>query len=338
MRRRGRTAVAAGLAAFALSQLLLAAALEWPRPAWRDPEFGARWGHFRASAPDGRPLCVALGSSRLAMGLDPVSMQSGDRVLNFAQSGHRSAGMLANYARLRGRGVRPTRVILELLPSSLSDAQPPESTLDPAALGLAECGALAGVADSPARLWGRALARRSGPASAARANLLSCAGAGALLPPTVRADHWPKQIRPTGWMPYFFESVPPERRAENFRRAGAEYAGPLANFRVEAAPLRTLHALLDWLNADGVRVYWVLTPESPHFRALTPPATRGAVRAALDGLMARTPGAGLCDASDWFDAEEDFADGHHLLRHAAQVFSRRLGAEYGTWARGCSAD
>src|SRR5262245_42128245 len=70
--RRRRAELAWCLAGFVAVQLALAAGVERLWPAVRDPEFGTRERLLRDRLAEaaGRPLVLALGSSRTLMGLD----------------------------------------------------------------------------------------------------------------------------------------------------------------------------------------------------------------------------------------------------------------------------
>jgi hypothetical protein len=68
-------------------------------------------------------------------------------------------------------------------------------------------------------------------------------------------------------------------------------------------------------------------PEAPVFRGWYPPGAWAASRRAVQELAAEA-GVPVCDVGDWLADDRLFADGHHLLGHGAERFSRRLGAEW----------
>ncbi len=332
-----RRAVLAGAAVFAAGQVGLNVAVDTVRPGWRDPEHGVRLTHLRHASGDGRPVGVVFGSSRLQMGFDPDSL--GDlpgrpRVQVMAQAGCRGVGVLLARERVRAAGVRPAVVLVEILPAALADARPAERALAPEQLTLTDVRQAAPFVDDPAGL-GLTVARgRLLPAHTFRANLLSAWGGGHLLPEAARKDFLWKQARPSGWMPYFHEAVPADQRRAGLHAARAEYGAALAHFRVEPGPADVLREVAARAAADGARVAFVVAPESPAFRSWYRAGARDDLTHFYADLTRRT-GAPVFDASDWPFAEDDFADGHHLLRHAARDFTRRLGAEcVGPWLAG----
>ena len=87
-RRRPWAALAAGVAAFLASGLALLWCAEGARPELGDPEYGRKLARLRArrAGRPGRLLVLALGSSRVAMGLRPglLRASAGDPlVFNF---------------------------------------------------------------------------------------------------------------------------------------------------------------------------------------------------------------------------------------------------------------
>jgi hypothetical protein len=127
-----------GLAFFVLGQLTLLLAMECWWPELADPEYGIKLACLRArlaERPDCRPLIVALGSSRVPMGLRPehlvVNRSSDSRgplVFNFGiyQSG--PTAQLLCLRRLLADGVRPDVMAMELYAPMLAEdyaAAPP---------------------------------------------------------------------------------------------------------------------------------------------------------------------------------------------------------------------
>ena len=55
------------------------------------------------------------------------------------------------------------------------------------------------------------------------------------------------------------------------------------------------------------------------------PAARETLAAYLRTLEADC-GVPVIDATDWLPNNDDFADGHHMLKEPATAFSRRFGA------------
>src|SRR5262245_35858104 len=119
LQRRGCRAVLAALLCTAAAQVALAAAVE-TNPALRDPAFGSRWQRLRQrrQAEPGRPLLLAVGTSRLEVGLraDLVRLPGDPLVFNFGLPGAGPPQQWLTLRRLRADGVRPDALLLELLP------------------------------------------------------------------------------------------------------------------------------------------------------------------------------------------------------------------------------
>lgn len=335
-RGRARRGLVAAAGLFALSQLLLNGLADTARPGWRDPEFGVRIAHAQRAAHDG-PVVVALGSSRTQMGLDPDSvgdLPGGARVQVMAQAGGRAAGQLIAYERLRRAGVRPRAVLIEILPPALADQAPTDESLVVSQLSAADLRVVTPyLADAPG-VWAAWARGRAAPVHTFRSNLLSTNGAGHLLPTGVRTDFHAKQTRPTGWMPYFFERVSDERRAAGLAAARAQYAPLLADFRVRPGPAALLAEVARRAHLDGAAVAFVVPPEGPAFRSWYPSQSAKALTGFYGDLMASC-GTPVFDCRESEFTDVDFADGHHLLRHAARAYSERLGREcLGPWLAG----
>ena len=334
-RRSARRAVVWAFAAVATLQLGLSVALERFKPEWRDPEYGVRLRDFPAM-PRPSKLAVILGSSRVQMGLNPAAFALPDGVgaYNFAQSGSGPVQELLTLKRLLAAGVRPDFLLVEVLPPALSTASPVNRVGPSERYDWRDLGYLEAYGEPTHSLRAGWLRARLTPWSESRSVLLSRAGAGFLLPSAARRDFLWKQTRPGGWMPYFFETVEEGRREEGLRKTQQEYAGCLADLRVHPA-VRQAHAeLLELAANHGIRVVFFVMPESPRFRSWATPATRIAVRSYLDELTVAS-GHPVADLSEWALPETDFADGHHLLRHAAEATSRRFSAEHvAPWATG----
>ncbi len=330
-RRASRRAVLWALASVASLQLGLSVALERFKPEWRDPEYGLRLRDFQSTRPPGR-LVAILGSSRTQMGLNPAvfDLPASVGAYNFAQSGSGPVQELLTFKRLLAAGVRPDFLLVEVLPPTLSTASPVNRVTASERYDWRDLGHLEAYGDSLPAGWLRA---RLSPWSSSRSVLLSRAGLGFLLPPSARRDFLWKQTRPGGWMPYFFETVDNDRREEGLRKAHREYAGCLRDLRIDPAARRAYAELLEHAARQGVGVKFFVMPESPRFRSWSTPATRDTVNAYLNEL-AHASGQPVAVLSAWDLPEADFADGHHLLRHAADATSKRLAREqFDAWVR-----
>src|SRR4051794_4989235 len=101
-------------------------ALLHARPEMADPEFGRKLADLRrltAAGPRGGPLVLMFGSSRVATGFRPGSLDAlagpgdgGPLVYNFAQVGSGPEMAHLSLRRLLDAGVRPDWVFLEFWP------------------------------------------------------------------------------------------------------------------------------------------------------------------------------------------------------------------------------
>ena len=122
-RRAAREAIAFGSALIFIAMVGMTAAVETVKPEWRDPEFGHRLVRLReleSESPD-RPLVLILGTSRTQNAFDPSAMGFADepgapRVFNFGQSAAPPLKVLLTLLRILDEGIRPSAVIVEVLP------------------------------------------------------------------------------------------------------------------------------------------------------------------------------------------------------------------------------
>jgi len=342
-RRRARASVLAGLGFFALFTAVLNVALDTVRPEWRDPEYGHRLKRLRSQADvaAGRPVVVALGSSRAQMGFSPSHLGLGDGpdapiVFNFAVAGGGPVHEVLNLKRLLDNGVRPDCVLVEVLPPVLAGHSPAEKLILPARLGVADLERLAPYTEDRGALyrewaWGRAV-----PFHTLRLYLMSHVSGG-LLHWKSRQDFLWEQMKRDGWMPYFFPEVPAAKREQGIAEVHGQFAAYFPNYHIAPIPDRAYRDLLELCKTHGIRAAFYVMPESPAFRSWYPPGSRELAMQYLAGLT-REYGTPVFDASGWVPDPTAYADAHHLLRHGAEAFSARFGREcVGPWLRGSPA-
>ncbi len=334
-RRRARRVVVSGLAAVAVAQLGLNVALDTVRPNWRDAEYGhrvRRLARQRRGDPAGQPLLVVLGTSRAQMGVSPALFGLGDgvRAFNLSMGGAVPVRQVFNFDRLCAAGLAPDYLLVEVFPALLAEDGSADGAIPADTLALADLPRVAGECDDFPAYRRRWLAGRLAPWHTHRRLLLDhwdWAG-DTFLPPADRRTFLWAETRPDGWMPYYNPAMPAADREA--RTAGVEgaYGPTLRAFPAPPRPARVYRRMIAAAAAGGGRVAVLLMPESPRFRRLYPPGGWAESRRRVRAIAGDWP---VVDAGDWLDDETDFADGHHLLGHAAERFSRRLGAE---WVRG----
>jgi hypothetical protein len=335
-RRSARSAVVAGFVVAAVAQLSLTLAVETRKPHWRDPEFGHRQKQFvplaKWAATVHRPVVVVLGSSRVELGLSPDHLgftgPTDPVVYNFSQSGCGPAGQLLNLTRLLDAGVKVDAVVVELLRPLLGEA----GTVEMQFKGFPERYTVADhrrLADHWANPWparGQWVTSRAAAWYTYRLSLLQHAGRADWLPASVRTDYVWTQLRPTGWMPYYPGDMPAAERAARVTAAWVWYSKLLNELELSPAVDRLYRDLVRRCRDRGIRVAFLVMPESAEFRSWYPPdvlaATTGYTRE-----LSRTCGAPLFDCSEWVSDELAFYDAHHLAGPAAEAFSQRFGRE-----------
>jgi hypothetical protein len=313
-----------GLAVAVLAQLALAALLEFGPVALRDPEFGRRLRHLRdrrAERPDA-PLVLALGSSRVAMGVRPDVLGPGDPlVFNLGMTGGGPLHARMTLRRALDAGVRPAAVLLEVWPP----ACPPREAewLDAQRVAGSDLPALTVDGQPPAGLNLNRLGARLGPWFTARQVLMS-QWMPTWLPWDSRRDV-PWGFDEFGWLSVRHGRGDAGRpaRLEHDRGVYAVHLATTEPFEPEADA--ALRALLADCRSAGIAVTLVYLPESTEFRAWYPAASLARIDAYLARLAARE-GVQYIDARDWVE-DDLFLDGHHLVPPGAEVFTRRLAAE-----------
>jgi hypothetical protein len=317
------------LAAFAVSQLVLAVYVDQEAPPVRDPEFYLLEGMLRdrmAERP-ARPTAMFLGSSRVAHGFDAQRAGQGHDavVFNFGVPGSGPYFQTIMMDRLREDGVRTDVLFLEVLHSFYNGAGVRSldgSLLDGARLSYGEAVGLFDYSPKsqrgPLRRW--ALARAL-PVYRHQAELRDRIGLDVFRP-----DEGPTPpFAPIDPLGYREREVKPETWAELTRLAHKQYDPFYTAFRFDPAAWSRLVGTIDRARATGTEVVAVMMPEGSEFRALYTPE----VRAGVDDLVRRLRNevrVAVVDARGWLD-DAAFYDQHHLLPNGARAFADRFRAE-----------
>lgn len=334
LRARGRAALAWGLAGFACVQIALALAVESWRPELRDPEYGHKLASLKKELADepGRPLVVALGSSRLAMGLRPHDLPpcgpaGGPEplVFNFALMGGGPTLDLLSLHRLLAQGIRPDGVVVECWPPlwNASDPLIEENVIAENRLSAGDVSLLRHYWTRPRLLYQEWCQSRLSPWFSLRFVLMAHYLPGWLPMETRREWTW-QAADDSGWLHSPFADEAAER-AHRLLVTRTQYESVLQQFRISATADRATRELLAVCRRQGIHVAMLLMPESKEFQGLYPPAVRGQADDYFQRL-GREYGVPLIDARDW-SSDADFLDGYHLFPRAATTFTRRFGHE-----------
>ncbi len=327
--RSARTALAVGFFLTLAATVGMTSAVETVKPEWRDPEFGHRLTRLqqaRRESPD-RPLVLVLGSSRAQNAFHPAAMGFLDapespRAFNFGQSAATALKVLLTLARVMDAGIRPSAVVIEVLPVWLAADGPAEDQfqLYVPRLSAADLRRLAPYCTNPELLRTRWLAARVAPWYTQRVVLMSH-WFPRWLAWSARADGQWETMDPDGFVPFPFADPSAEFRSMATARARREYRGAFDGFRVGGMSARALRDTVARCRAEGIPVAFAIPPVSSMFRGWFRPAVWAGGDAIVRDL-AREMGVEVFPAPNFPDA--DFADGHHLLPGGAQRYSRWL--------------
>jgi hypothetical protein len=335
---RARAGLLWGLALFVGGQLALLASMESWCPRLRDPEYGRKLARLRArrkEAPADHRLVLALGSSRVAMGLRPALLRPVDEesppamVFNFGITGAGPTLELLYLHRLLADGVRPDLLLVEVWPPLMSECYQADfferniplvstrfqyrdwSVLRPYC---SECAA---------RRW-QWCAAHAVPCVSERFCWLS-QWAPAWLPATRRQNKEYRHLDPWGWLWIEGYSAHDEAAYRSRLVAGRALFGYfLASFRPSEAVDRAVRDLVTLCKQQRIPVALLFMPESSDMRGWYVAGPAGP--AAYLRRLCREVDVGLIDARDWV-ADVGFIDGHHMTPEGAAGFTRRLGRE-----------
>jgi hypothetical protein len=324
--------------------LALAICIETICPHWRDPEFGHRLHQLQqlCQANQTRPLILILGTSRAQNGLQPAAITFPDQttpplVFNAAQTGSPPVKVLLTLRHYLDAGIKPQAVLLEILPLWLALDAPAEDVFAPIAerLGWQDLSYLEPYCDDPHHLrrlwWTQRLACWS-----AQRTILKSHWCPRWLPWNERLDPFWTGMTADGFMPFLYAEPTPEFRQRALEHAQREYAYAFKRIVFSPRSLTALTELIDLCRHRGIALAWVEMPTSPRFRSWFAPGVWDHGHQQLAAL-----------AQQWqiplFPAdlpleEEEFADGHHLLRSGAARYSRWLAEQHlRRWWRCCVA-
>ncbi len=318
-----RKAVAWLLATLTVLNVGLALLLDQSGPALRDPEYHAIANALRAKRVEtpAAKLTLVLGSSRVALGLDAGRLSTpSTTVFNFGMPGAGPYMMNIYWDRLTAEGIRPDSAVIELMHPFYNAAhrQLDVGFLDSSRLSFSEAKGLIDdgyPAAGPLRRLGIA---RVFPGTRHGLDLAEHLGLEAL---TARRDKERVEYKADdfGYRPRFY---PPEGREKLRTLAHGQYNPFYPTFKPNPVPINRLRDLIRKMQAGGVNVTLLLTPEGSEFRSLMSPEMATAINEFVAGMVAEFA-VKVIDARDWLP-DEAFYDQHHLLPDGGQAFAERL--------------
>ncbi len=331
---RSRASIIWALLTFLGIQLVLSLLMDHWQPELRDPEYGYKLGRLRDRIHEEpqRPLLVVLGSSRSGLAFRPEVLprhrpgcSESPIVFNFSLTGAGPLTELICLRRLLSDGIRPSRVLVEVLPPLLyqEDDWAEEHWLGNNRLGWKDVLLLRRYFDDRwglMRDWSEA---RLTACFSYRFCIMSRWAPG-WLPWQCRRDGW-TGMNNFGWLPYHHQTVDAEEYQRALAVARNQYQLPLQQFRITDVPDRALREILELCRKKHIAAMLILMPEGTEFQSWYPPPVRAEIEAYLAGLS-RTHQVPLIDARSWSD-DSAFVDSHHLLPAGAAAFTQRFDQE-----------
>jgi hypothetical protein len=327
---RARAVLGWAVLGFVVLQLGFTAVVDGWFPLFYDLESTQRNRQLRACLAErpARPLLLLMGSSRTTMSfrpevVGPLRDPSGAEVLvfNYSHLGSTPPFHLLQLQRLLNQGIRPRWLVLELMPAFLSSES--NSLLIKGAV-LPELRTAARYMPAWKLLTGYA-ARQLLPWYRNRGLLLM-----QLAPDFLPPDYPDRKLGPMGPLGWDNRVWKGEIGAREVRRrtdlAKRDYEPMLRDFRIKERPLRALCEFLGLCEREKIELVLVLTPESKEFQGWYSPEALAQIDFYCRALSGVAGGVPVVDGRNWL-SEDAFMDGHHVLPHGADEFSRCLERE-----------
>jgi hypothetical protein len=279
-----------------------------------------------AEAPH-RSLVVGLGSSRTLMCLRTERLNRGSDpaaplVFNCSALGCGPMMQQVLLRRLLAEGFHPERVILEVLPASLSarDGAPIEERWKfTYRYNGRELAQLWRYYSEPVRLLHPWLLARALPLTRHRNELhdaLALDRAAAVTPGYNGRDAY-------GWGKAG-DDISAEEAKRKAQIALAQYGTALTQPAPAPGAVEAVRDLVKLCRHEGIAVHFIVPPEGSVFRAFAPAVAESQMNVVRD--LARELAVDLTDARTWVD-DDGFWDGHHTNPKGADQYTERFGRE-----------
>ena len=291
---------------------------------WRDPNFAAHRDCLlrQSKKHPGRPLVVVAGSSRTMNGVCPGSLPDdghGPLLFNWGFPYHSPLDVAFRIDHLVREGPRPNAIIIEVVPGLLTGKWADPSPVPPHFHRWQDLASARNLVpeEDMAGAWRDA---RLLPWFGYRHNIVDRffpswqAGQ--------RNDVWWRKIDEWGWLPTLATGPIPELRKDVIAATSKWLAKPI----IHPDQARGLRHALETCRREGIPAAVLLMPESPDMRQCYGPGTRAALDVFLQSEC-REFGVELIDAREWYQTEELFCDGLHLVPEGARLFTARLADE-----------
>jgi hypothetical protein len=314
---------------------LLLAVYVYRNPGFRDPLFDmkAQAMSARFDQPEAEIRVVALGSSRTAACVEPVTLEATlatetghpAAAYNMALQGDGPIGQLIHFRRLITRGGKlPNVAIVELLPYSFAwygDHPYDATVLRADRLTKDELHTVCEYgfpADETSKQWREATFN---PWFGCRFQLLARIDRN-WLPPGVVTYH-PQAGKLGGWNPW--APLTPSAAALAAIWVRKTYEPELPAVQFSGPHMKAFEDLLNECKAAGIAVAVVVPPEGSVFRSWYPERVNAELEVLLEHLRQEYKVL-VVDARTWLP-DEAFADTHHVLGDWAKPYTERLTRE-----------
>ena len=303
----------------------------------RDPEYGRRLVSLkqRVTENPGRPLVLAIGSSRMSMGVRPAAWEEvrpnqrgrpDPLIFNLSLVGSGPLMELMCLRRIYSDGFKPDAVVLEYWPPFLREDGPyfEPDRIDHARLRNGDRPLVREFFRDPDDIERKMLRDRINPLFETRHRLLA-----QVYP---RWQPWDRRMDMAwgmlddwGWLAGLDERFPPEPGMRGIRLKHCEkvYRPQFQNFSIHPMADRALRETVALARANGAKVAFVHMPEASEFREWVPSDVERLAQAHLAGLR-RELEVPFIDAREWM-ADGYLVDGFHLSRLGAAEFTKRFG-------------
>ncbi len=316
-RRTARTALLYAVSGFLALLITMTAAIERFHPQLYDVEHVTRNRLLREKLSENpeRPLYLALGTSRLGLALLPEKLptyQTPDGrdvlVFNYSHLGAAPAFHWMQLHRLYAEGIRPSWVLLDLIPAQLAGR---DDNFISHHVGVRDLLVLHPYVQAH-KLYPRYLRR--------------------IFEETPRYPAYLAGLDPEPSFGMFdlggygglVESVDAETRTRKTavtRKLLAQMAG---NFQICPRPARLMHDCIRLCQERGAKVSVIMMPEGSQLRSWYAPDSERLLQSYLGQV--RVLGVPVIDARKWLD-DADFSDEHHVLQRGADKFTARFAKE-----------
>jgi hypothetical protein len=336
LRAQARPALLWTLLFFLAGHLLVGLYLHRRHPEFFDPEVTLRFRKLpaRLAEAPGRPLALALGSSRIVLGLRPASVMQQSQadsaeplLFNFSMLGAGPVGQRMVLHRLLRKGIVPKWLFVEIWPPILTQGFPfiEEIRMFRRDVYWSDVPILGGLYHRRWEAIAQVMVQSLTPLLQYREIVLKHY-APSLLPPMLRQlgdggfeKHLQYHLDDFGWVDY--ELNPDPTYLERARRV----TKPLFdNFFISAVSDRALRDMLEECRTHDIQVVFLLMPDHS--------LVRGWYASIQDKLMpylrrlSAENHAPIVDMRTW-QTDEDIPDCCHLSPKGARSFSERFGRE-----------